>query len=129
VLLINYVSVRASSCNFVTKLPSGTTLVLVLLGIDQIHCDLLGNTKMYLLYMSIGNIPKRIRRTYSQNAFPVIVYFPILKGTSKETETEIFRKVKVILYHKCMSWVVRGLVKAGKRYVTIFDEYIFLQIV
>ena len=91
------------------------TLVPVLLGIDQTHCGLLGNTKMYPLYMSIGNIPKRIRRTYSQNAFPVIAYFPILEGTPKETEAKIFRKAKAILYHKCMSWVVRGLVKAGKR--------------
>jgi hypothetical protein len=66
--------------------------------------------------MSIGNIPKRIRRTYSLNAFPVIAYFPVLEGTPKETETMSFRKAKALLYHTCMSWVLRGLTQAGKRY-------------
>jgi hypothetical protein len=70
---------------------------------------------MYPLYMSIGNIPKRIRRTYSQNAFPVIAYFPVLEGTPKETETENFRKTKARLYHSCMSWILSGLIEAGKR--------------
>jgi Plavaka transposase len=98
-----------------SKLPTGATVVPVLLGIDQTHCNLLGRTKMYPLYMSIGNIPKRIRRTYSRNAFPVIAYFPVLVGTPKETETVVFRKAKSLLYHKCMSWVLRSLIEAGKR--------------
>ena len=70
---------------------------------------------MYPLYMSIGNIPKNVRRKYSRNAFPVIAYFPILEGTPKETALEIFRKAKTLLYHNCMSWVLRGLIQGGKR--------------
>lgn len=97
------------------KLPLGATLVPILFGIDQTHCDLLGRRKMYPLYMSIGNILKRTRRTYSRNAFPVIAYFPVLEGTPKETEKGMFRKAKALLYHNCMSWIIRGLIDAGKR--------------
>lgn len=77
--------------------------------------------------MSIGNLPKRIRRTYSRNAYQVIAYFPILEGTPKESEAEGFRKAKALLYHHCMSWVLRGLIDAGKRYILVC-EHIFSSI-
>jgi hypothetical protein len=66
------------------KLPLGATVVPILLGIDQTNCAVLGRTKMYPLYMSIGNLPKKIRQTYSRNSFQVIAYFPILEGTPKD---------------------------------------------
>lgn len=104
-----------TSCGLQGKLPPGATVVPILFGIDQTHCNLLGRTKMHPLYMSIGNLPNKIRRTYSRNAFQVIGDFPILEGTPKESETVAFRKAKALLYHKCMAWVFRGLIGVGRR--------------
>jgi len=66
------------------KLESGATIIPILLGIDETYVNLLGCTKVHPLYITIGNIHKKIRQTYSRNAYQVLAYFPVLEGTKHE---------------------------------------------
>ena len=65
--------------------------------------------------MSIGNILKQIWQKYLQDMLTVVAYFPILQGTSKESQKKAFRKAKALLYHKCMSCVLKSLIDAGNQ--------------
>jgi Plavaka transposase len=97
------------------QLETGATIVPILLGIDETHVNLLGRMKVHPLYMTIGNIHKKIRRTYSQNAYRVLAYFPELKGTKQEREQPAFKLAKKNLYHMCMSECLNQLREYGKQ--------------
>ena len=63
------------------KLETGGTIIPVLLRIDEMQVNLLGQMKVHPLYMTIGNIHKQIHQGYSQNAYKVLAYFLVLEAT------------------------------------------------
>jgi hypothetical protein len=65
--------------------------------------------KVHPLYMTIGNIHKRIRRAYSKNAYEVLAYFPVLEGTKQEKQQPAFKLAKRNLYHMCMAECLKQL--------------------
>src|ERR1700677_4175064 len=71
--------------------------------------------KVHPLYMTIGNIHKKICRTYSQNAYRVLAYFAELKRTKQEQEQPAFKLTKKNLYHMCMSEYLNQLREYGKQ--------------
>ena len=103
------------------KLETGSTIIPVLLGIDETHVNLLGQMKVHPLYMTIGNIHKQIRRGYSQNAYRVLAYFLVLEATKLERWKEAFKVAKRTLYHMCMSKCLGQLWEYGKRYGNIYS--------
>lgn len=54
----------------------GTTIVLVLLSTDKTLLTTFQNKTAYPLYMTIGNIPKEIRRKPSKHAHILLAYLP-----------------------------------------------------
>lgn len=59
--------------------------------------------------MTIGNLPKAVRRTYSRNAYILVAYLPVLKGTSTEKNKAAFTDAKKLLYHSCMQYILKSL--------------------
>ena len=66
------------------ELEPGGTVIPVLLGIDEMHVNLLGWTKVHPVYITIGNIYKWICQAYSRNAYKVLAYFPVLEAPKHE---------------------------------------------
>src|SRR5689334_17899628 len=95
------------------ELPRGATLVPVLLGIDQTHLNIIGRAHAYPLYISIGNIHKRMRCKYSRNAYVLLALFPVLEGIGAELQKTTFTQAKRVLYHKCMETVLHKLKEPG----------------
>ena len=95
-------------------LPMGATLILIIFGIDETHLTSHGRMTAHPLYLTIGNILKRLRRTYSQNAFVVVAYLPVLKYIGYESDKAKFTEAKRKLYQNCVKMILDPL-----RHVTI----------
>jgi hypothetical protein len=94
-------------------IPEGATIVPVLLAIDETHLNIIGRTKVHPVYLTIGNIPKRERRTYSKHAYVVIAYLPALEGSGSEQKTPIYAEAKNRLYHTSLSHLLESIKDAS----------------
>ncbi|CAE6528670.1 unnamed protein product [Rhizoctonia solani] len=73
-----------------------------------------GDQKAHCVYMTIGNIPKHIRRQVSKRAMILVGYIPVM---SLECEPDLEKRalLKRKLFHECMRALVEPLIEAGKR--------------
>ena len=102
---------------FQDVLPEGATIVLILLGVDETHLTVLGNTTCKPLYLTIRNLPKKVRQTYSCNTYALLAYLPILETTGREADKGVFTQAKRVLYHKCLQVILQSLNNATERYL------------
>ncbi len=98
-------------------MPKGATLIPILFGIDETNINTLGRMSCYPLYLSIGNLPKKVRRTYSWHAYGLVGYFPSLDATGMEANRAVFTEAKRMLYHECMRTILKSLDHATQMYV------------
>ena len=75
-------------------LPEGATIVPNLFGIEETYVTVLGNISCRSLYLTIENLPKKVCCTYSQHAYELVAYLPILKATGREADKRIFTQAK-----------------------------------
>ncbi|KAJ7483045.1 hypothetical protein B0H11DRAFT_1689911, partial [Mycena galericulata] len=54
----------------------GATIIPILLSSDKTQLTVFGNRSAYPVYMTIGNIPKEIRRKPSRQAYVLLAYLP-----------------------------------------------------
>ena len=92
------------------------------------HVNLQGRKKVHPLYMTIGNIHKGICRAYSQDAYKILAYFPVLEGTKLEQQKMPFKLAKRHLYHMCLSECLKQLHKYGTRYVDMNLHHLLMNI-
>ncbi|KAJ3780005.1 hypothetical protein GGU10DRAFT_397894 [Lentinula aff. detonsa] len=89
----------------------GRTIIPILLSSDKIQVTLFRNKSVYL-YMTIGNIPKEIRRKPSCRAYILIGYLPCT-GLEHIKNAASRRRSLVNLFHMCMRTIVRPMEDAG----------------
>ncbi|EAU80829.2 hypothetical protein CC1G_04939 [Coprinopsis cinerea okayama7 len=90
----------------------GATVVPISLSTDKTLLTLFRNKQAYPLYLTIGNIPKEIRRKVSAHAYILLAYLPITKLETVTNKASRRRQLNN-LYHACMSFVLKPLEKAG----------------
>ncbi|HEV7736460.1 MAG TPA: hypothetical protein VGO47_03695, partial [Chlamydiales bacterium] len=78
------------------KLPSGATVVPVILASDKTQLSQFGGDKQaWPVYISIGNIQKAIRRQLSKRAMILLGYMPVTKleciTNAKERQARSYR--------------------------------------
>ncbi|KAF8259731.1 hypothetical protein EI94DRAFT_1773877 [Lactarius quietus] len=97
----------------VEKDKPGATIVPVLISTDKTQLTTFRNKTAYPIYMTIGNIPKIIRRKTSSSAYLLLGYLPT---TKLEQETNKAKRKRLIanLYHACMQHILKPLVSARK---------------
>lgn len=74
----------------------------------------IGDTKAHPVYLTIGNVPKHIRRQASKRAMILVGYIPV---TKLECEPNVDKKrlLKRKLFHQCMAELVAPLAEACKQ--------------
>ena len=79
----------------------GATVLPVILSSDKTQLTLFRGKMAYPVYLTIGNIPKEIRRKPSRQAQLLIAYIPTTKfeGITNKTGR---RRTLANLYHGCM---------------------------
>ncbi|KAJ7136421.1 hypothetical protein C8R43DRAFT_1089450 [Mycena crocata] len=90
----------------------GATIIPILLSSDKTQLTMFGNKTAYPVYMTIGNIPKEIRRKPSRRAYVLLAYLPTSK-LEHITNQASRRRTVANLFHACLSHITAPLRDAG----------------
>ncbi|KAL0566234.1 hypothetical protein V5O48_015780, partial [Marasmius crinis-equi] len=104
----------------VEKKHPGATIIPIIISSDKTQLTVFGNKTAYPVYMSIGNIPKEIRRKSSRGAYLLLAYLPTSKLTHIRNKSARHRAL-ANLFHTCMHHIMAPLEKAGKKGVRVVD--------
>jgi hypothetical protein len=96
----------------VDKRKPGSTIIPVILSSDKTQLTVFGNKLAYPVYLTIGNIPKGIRRKPSRHSHMLIAYLPTTR-LDHITNQAARRRTLANLYHSCKRQITKPLRKAG----------------
>ncbi|KAH8979026.1 hypothetical protein EDB83DRAFT_2537413 [Lactarius deliciosus] len=85
----------------VEKVTLGATIVPVLVSTDKTQLTLFRNKSAYPIYMTIGNIPKEVRRKTSLHSYVLLGYLPTTKLEQVVNQAKR-KRLTANLYHACM---------------------------
>ena len=94
------------------KEKPGATIIPVIISSDKMQVTLFRNNAAYPMYMSIGNIPKNIRRKPSNQAQVLIGYLPTTK-LEHITNKASHRRTIANLYHASVKYILQPLEEVG----------------
>ncbi|KZT54391.1 hypothetical protein CALCODRAFT_424003, partial [Calocera cornea HHB12733] len=98
-----------------TQLPAGATIIPLILGSDKaLLTQHSGDCYGYPIYVSIGNLPKAIRRTPSQRGTLLLGYLPTNKFDSMGLSEESAKLARHRLFHRCVSYLLKDTIPAAK---------------
>ena len=101
-------------------LPAGATVAPVIIATDKTQLtQFSGGKSAYPVYLTIGNLPKAIRRQPSRNACILIAYLPVDKISRSNLTQQQHRSRSQRLFHQCMCMVLSPLIEAGKQGVNM----------
>ncbi|KAF7974189.1 hypothetical protein HWV62_13231 [Athelia sp. TMB] len=96
----------------VEALKPGATIIPIILSTDKTQVTLFRNKSAYPIYMTIGNIPKSIRRKPSCRGYILLGYLPTTR-LEKIPNKSARRRTIANLFHSCMRRVTSPLKEAG----------------
>ena len=101
-------------------LPAGAAASPVILATDKTQLtQFSGNKSAYPVYLTLGNIPRAIRRRPSEHACILLGYLPVSK-VSRVGLTKREHKARTQrIFHAAMRLIVSPLIKAGKEGIEV----------
>ncbi|THV08117.1 hypothetical protein K435DRAFT_641286 [Dendrothele bispora CBS 962.96] len=90
----------------------GATIIPVIISTDKTQVTLFRNKSAYPVYLTIGNLPKEIRRKPSQQGQILLAYLPTTKLEHISNKAARRRAVNN-LFHACMGDILAPLKHAG----------------
>ncbi|KAL1707030.1 hypothetical protein EV121DRAFT_200195 [Schizophyllum commune] len=90
----------------------GATIIPIILSSDKTQLTSFRNKSAYPVYMTIGNIPKEVRRKPSMRAYVLLGYLPTSRLSHIKNEAAR-RRCLANLFHTCLRRIVRPLKTAG----------------
>ncbi|PPQ76921.1 hypothetical protein CVT26_001382 [Gymnopilus dilepis] len=88
------------------------TVVPIIISSDKTQLTQFRNKTAYPVYITIGNLPKHIRRKPSRQGQILLAYLPTTK-LDHITNKAARRRTLANLFHTCMKFIVKPLEKAG----------------
>ncbi|THU86756.1 hypothetical protein K435DRAFT_683009 [Dendrothele bispora CBS 962.96] len=92
----------------------GSTIVPVIISSDQTQLTTFRNKNCYPVYVTIGNIPKEIRRKPSRQGQMLLGYLPIIKLSSLAGPLAMRRRIIANIFHACVGYMLKPLENAGR---------------
>ncbi|TRM57623.1 hypothetical protein BD626DRAFT_514014 [Schizophyllum amplum] len=97
------------------RLPKGATVAPLIIATDKTQLtNFSGGKSAYPVYLTIGNLPKAIRRKPSMHACVLIGYLPTDKVLDDELTTDENRARGQRVFHEAMRVLLEPLVEAGE---------------
>ncbi|QRV82415.1 C2H2 zinc finger [Ceratobasidium sp. AG-Ba] len=96
----------------------GTVITIIISSDETRLTNFSGDKKAHLVYITIGNLPKRLRRRTSQRANVLLGYLPVPK-LDFEPDKDMQRFHRRDLFHKCMRMMMEPLQEACKTGVEV----------
>ncbi|KAJ7918864.1 hypothetical protein B0H13DRAFT_2433854 [Mycena leptocephala] len=97
----------------VEKDNPGATIIPIIISSDMTQLTVFGNKTAYPVYMTIGNIPKEIRRKPSRRGYVLLGYLPTSRMKNVKNKAAR-RRILGNVFHACMSYILAPLNDAGK---------------
>ncbi|EPQ54137.1 hypothetical protein GLOTRDRAFT_44196 [Gloeophyllum trabeum ATCC 11539] len=91
----------------------GATIIPVIISTDKTQVTLFGNKSAYPIYMTIGNLPKEIRRKPSRGGHVLLGYLPTTR-LDHLTNKAARRRALANLFHSCVRRILQPLKTAGQ---------------
>ncbi|TEB25366.1 hypothetical protein FA13DRAFT_1756601 [Coprinellus micaceus] len=106
-----------------TQLPAHATVAPIIIATDKTQLtQFSGGKSAYPVYLTIGNVPKSLRRKPSSNASILIAYLSVDKIDRSEM-TEVAHRSKVHrVFHESMRHILAPLIEAGKKGVEMVNH-------
>ncbi|KAJ6540469.1 hypothetical protein B0H19DRAFT_1212980 [Mycena capillaripes] len=98
-------SLRASAADIDTQTP-------IIISSDKTQLTVFGNKTAYPVYMTIGNIPKEIRRKPSRRGYVLLGYLPTSRMKNIKNSAA-HRRILANVFHACMSHILVPLKTVG----------------
>lgn len=103
-----------TNAHFQTKVPTGATIAPVIIATDKTQLtQFSGNKSAYPVYLTIGNLPKAVRRKPSKNACILIGYLPVDKLDRSKMTVHDHRSRIQRIFHQSMKIILQPLIEAG----------------
>ncbi|KAJ3017898.1 hypothetical protein NUW54_g471 [Trametes sanguinea] len=96
----------------------GGTVIPVIISSDKTQLTVFGNKTAYPVYLTIGNLPKDIRRKPSHRGQVLLAYLPT-SNLEHITNQASRRRTLLNLFHACMRHVLAPLQAAGEHGVAM----------
>ncbi|KAL1937051.1 hypothetical protein VTO73DRAFT_15569 [Trametes versicolor] len=96
----------------IEKRMPGATIIPVIISSDKTQLTVFGSKTAYPVYMTIGNLPKDIRRKPSRRGQILLAYLPTSRLEHIKNKAAR-RRTLANLFHACMAHVLAPLKKAG----------------
>jgi hypothetical protein len=90
----------------------GATIIPLIISTDKTQLTLFRNKSAYPVYLTIGNIPKEIRRKPSLHAQVLLGYLPAARLEHIQNQSSR-RRALANLFHACMAKILQPLETAG----------------
>ena len=101
-------------------LPKGATVAPIIISTDKTQLtQFSGNRSAYPVYMTLGNIPKALRRKPSEHACVLIGYLSVDKVDGAGITEKKQRALVQQLFHASVKLILKPLEKAGKEGVDV----------
>jgi hypothetical protein len=97
----------------------GATIIPVLISSDKTLLTNFGGRTAYPVYLTIGNLPKEIRRKPSHRGQILLAYLPCTR-LEHVTNKAARRRMLANLYHSCLGRILEPLEEAGMHGVQMF---------
>ena len=94
------------------KEKPGATIIPIIISSDKTQLTVFGNKTAYPVYLTIGNLPKDIRRKPSRRGQVLLTYIPSTR-LEHITNKAARRRTLANLFHACLSRILKPLRKAG----------------
>ncbi|KAG2341299.1 hypothetical protein BDR05DRAFT_949884 [Suillus weaverae] len=106
---------QTSLLNVLKKLDAqqpGGTIVPIIISSDKTQVTMFRNKTAYPVYLTIGNIPKELRRKPSSGSHILLAYLPTIRLKHITNKASCCRAI-ANLYHACLRRVLAPLIPAG----------------
>ncbi|KAJ7175571.1 hypothetical protein C8R46DRAFT_1174477 [Mycena filopes] len=101
-----------STQELVEKEHPGATIIPIIISSDKTQLTVFGNKTAYPVYMTIGNIPKEIRRKPSRRGYVLLGYLPTSRMKNIKNKAAR-RRILGNVFHACMTHILAPLKGAG----------------
>ena len=91
----------------------GATIIPVIISSDKTQLTVFGNKSAYPVYLTIGNLPKEIRRKPSNQGQILLAYLPTTR-LDHVTNEAARRRLVLNIMHKCLRTIVEPLRAVGE---------------
>ncbi|KAJ6447954.1 hypothetical protein C8R45DRAFT_1057423 [Mycena sanguinolenta] len=96
----------------VKKDHPGATIIPIIISFNKTQLPVFGNKTTYPIYMTLGNIPKEIRRKPSRCGYILLGYLPTSKMKNIKNKAACCH-VLANVFHACMAFIFEALKEAG----------------